>query len=502
MKKTLLYFLKGKNNVNYYNNVVNGLVTIIFIFITTELVLWVSLSQVVSDKGHLALMIFGFCNFMLFSGSFFYYWTCRNYGKDIENLLPSINRYHRNYFSFQDEILVDYVLAQLLKGKYPPENYEEYFSNNTTYDFINSEYRVVVIIPENEYDNNAEAFRVCSLALNDIAKDSLSVYMLEIDSMLVGICFPKHRKSFVVNTNWLEMTRFFQYVQVKVEENTDVHLNIAAGGRHKGLAALAKAFNEAMSAHKYREIYGDENCLVFYNNINFPEQPDASVYEDDVWYESERKLLYAVNNGDYEAGEEIIDEMCAMMSNISNQTFQLMKYKAFGLINTLTIELMKKRTLDNELMNINGCFHISQCKSVHELTRSIRIIYKAIETELKSQESEISANTNRRVSEIMAYIRENYTNTDLNIVYVAEKFNLTPAYLSRIFKKETGVGPAEYLQTIRLEAAKELLTSSDLTIREISEIVGYQYVLTMNRVFKKMLGVTPSQYIAENKKDT
>lgn len=500
MKKTLQYFFKGKNNVNYFNNVVNGLVTIIFIFITTELVLWVSLSQIVSDKGHLALMIFGFCNFMLFSGSFFYYWTCRNYSQDIENLLPSINRYHRSFFSFQDEILVDYVLVQLLKGKYPPENYEEYFKNNTTYDFINSEYRVVVIIPENEYGNNAEAFRLCSLALNDIAKDSLSVYMLEVDYMLVGICFPKHGKSLVVNTNWLEMMRFFHYVQVQVEENTDIHLDFAAGGRHTGLAGLAKAFNEAMSAHKYQEIFEDDNCLVFYNNINFPEQPDGITYEDDIWYEKERKLLYAVNNGDYDDGKEIIDEICAMINNCSNQSFQLMKYKAFGLINSLTIELMKKQTLDNELMNINGCFHISQCKSVHELTRSVRIIYQAIETELKSQENEISANSNKRVGEIMDFIQKNYTNTDLNIVYVAEHFNLTPAYLSRIFKKETGIGPAEYLQSIRLEAAKDLLTTSDLTIREISEIVGYQYVLTMNRAFKKMLGITPSQYSIENRK--
>lgn len=500
MKKTLQYILKGKNNVNYFNNVVNGLFTILFIFITTEIVLWFTLSQIVVDRERLALMIFGFSNFILLIGSFFYYWTCSNYGKDIENLLPSINRYHRSYFSFQDEILVDYVLVQLLKGRYPPENYEEYFKSNTTYNFISGEYRVVVFIPENEYENNAAAFRLCNLSLNDVAKESLSVYMLEVDYMLVGICFPKYEKTFDVNTSWLEMTRFFNYVQAKVEENTNIHLNIAAGGRHTGLAGLAKAFNEAMSAHKYQEIFEDDNCLVFYNNINFPEHSDKNSYEDDIWYEKERKLLYAVNNGEYDNGEEIIGEICAIMNQCSNQSFQLMKYKAFGLINSLYIEIMKKQTLDNELMNINGCYYISQCKSVHELTRSVKIIYKAIKSELKSQENAITANTNKRVQEIMDYIQENYTNTDLNIVYVAENFNLTPAYLSRIFKKETGIGPAEYLQRIRLEAAKELLLSSDLTIREISESVGYQYVLTMNRVFRKMMGITPSQYSAEHKK--
>ena len=499
MKKTLQYFFKGKHNVNYFNNVVNGLVTIIFLYITTELVLWLTLSPIVSDPGRLALMIFGFCNFLLFSGSFFYYWTCSNYGRDIEDLLPTINRYHHNYFSFQDEILVDYVLVQLMKGKCPPENYEEYFKSNTTYDFINSEYRIVVFIPEKEYERTTEAFRLCNLTLSDIAGDALLVYMLEVDYMLVGICFPKDSKTFEVDTAWLEMSRFINYVQVKVEENTGIHLEIAAGGRHVGIAGLAKAFNEAMSAHKYQEIFGGENGLVFFSNINFPVQSIADIHEDDLWYEKERQLLYTVDNGEYDSAVGIIDELCAIISNCSNQSFQLMKYRTFGLINSLYIEIMKRQLPDNELININGYYHISQCKSIQELTRSLRIIYKALEAELRSEETAIATNANKRVLEIIDYIRENYTNADLNVVFVAEHFHLTPAYLSRIFKKETGSGPADYLQHIRLEAAKELLAETDLTVREISEAVGYQYVLTMNRAFKKMMGITPSQYSMKSK---
>ena len=82
---------------------------------------------------------------------------------------------------------------------------------------------------------------------------------------------------------------------------------------------------------------------------------------------------------------------------------------------------------------------------------------------------------------------------------VADKFRLTPAYLSRLFKKEMGRGPAEYLQKIRIEAAKNLLVNTDMTIKEISEKVGYQYVLTLNRAFKKFEGITPSQYLARHK---
>lgn len=97
------------------------------------------------------------------------------------------------------------------------------------------------------------------------------------------------------------------------------------------------------------------------------------------------------------------------------------------------------------------------------------------------------------------YLKNNYSNPDLSMLGVADEFQISPAYLSRLFKKEMGIGPAAYLQKIRIEAVKELLLSSDMTIKDISEAVGYQYVLTLNRAFKKFEGITPSQYIATKK---
>ena len=292
------------------------------------------------------------------------------------------------------------------------------------------------------------------------------------------------------------MSRYMQYAQVKVEENTGVHLFAAAGGRHSGLAGLKSGFSEAWEAYEYQKIYDDENSLIFYNNIEFSGNDDYK-NNDDAWYELERKFLHYINIEDFENSAKALEKIIELIGNTPHQSFQITKYKVFGLLNSLYINSMERKDVAESLLNINALYHISGSKSITELQRWVKIIYKAIESALSADKNSLGSNS--RAQEIASYLQENYSNTDLNIVAVADKFRLTPAYLSRLFKKEMGRGPAEYLQKIRIEAAKNLLVNTDMTIKEISEKVGYQYVLTLNRAFKKFEGITPSQYLARHK---
>lgn len=471
-----------------------------------EVVLWVTLSPICTNKGHLGFMIFGFCSFLYAFGSYFFYWTCKNYSKDIEILLPTIHQYQKKELSFQDEVLINQILIQQMHGHHASETYTEiyqtYFENNTAYDFCNSEYRLVAITQDNDKNNpvvSPKIFQNCATYFRQISGDQLHTYFLEIDALLIGICFAKPGTTFQEDTSWLEMMRYLNYTQLNVEENTDVHLKIGAGGRHRGLANLTIAFNEALAALKYQEIFEEDSCLVFYNNINFPNQDYNLAKEEDTWYEKERLFLIALNNNDFATARNIIKDIARLIEGCTSQSFQLIKYMVFGFVNSIYIEISKQQKQGN-LFNSADLYKISGCKSTRELIQTVEILYNGIEQSLtKEHKDDAVTSANKRIQDIMHFIETNYTNQDLNILYVADHFKLSPAYLSRIFKKELGIGPAEYLQNIRLEAAKNLLLETDMTVKEISEAVGYQYVLTMNRAFKKSLGITPSQYISENK---
>lgn len=341
MEKIIAFLMKCKGKIYYYNIFINGVIVFVFSFLLIELVLWVTLSGSINDRRLLGQMLFIFCNLILIASVTFYLWICNKYGRSIEKLLPDINRYQHIYYSFQEKVLLDHILIQLLKGRYSSIDYEEYFANNPLLNF-QKEYRIIIFVPENDYDNTLEAFRICNLSFHDISKERLIVYMLEVDNILVGICFPKKGNTFDKDQSWIEMSRYMNYAQVKVSEKVDIHLYAAAGGRHLGLAGLKHGFAEAFEAYEYQKIYDDENSLIFYNNIKFENKEDYN-YQEDTWYELERKFLYCINIEDFESSVKILDELLEFVGNSRYQDFQMMKYKVFGLFNSLYINIIRKK---------------------------------------------------------------------------------------------------------------------------------------------------------------
>ena len=73
--------------------------------------------------------------------------------------------------------------------------------------------------------------------------------------------------------------------------------------------------------------------------------------------------------------------------------------------------------------------------------------------------------------------------------------NLT--YLSRVFKKQTGIGMLAYIHQVRIEKAKELMRHTGDSIKTIAQKVGYSSSMMLIRAFKRYEGVTPGQYRGE-----
>ena len=93
----------------------------------------------------------------------------------------------------------------------------------------------------------------------------------------------------------------------------------------------------------------------------------------------------------------------------------------------------------------------------------------------------------------ITFISKNYANS-LTLEYVASQVHLNPAYFSSLFKKESGFSFKEYLNMVRIEESKRLLTNTDYTIVDIAIAVGFEDQSYFSKVFKKYTGVTPKQF--------
>ena len=91
------------------------------------------------------------------------------------------------------------------------------------------------------------------------------------------------------------------------------------------------------------------------------------------------------------------------------------------------------------------------------------------------------------------YIRSNY-NKDISLDDVSREVNISPYYFSKIFKENTGENFIEYLTNIRIDKAKELLGTTEYSMKEICSMVGYSDPNYFSRSFKKNVGVTPTEY--------
>jgi len=84
---------------------------------------------------------------------------------------------------------------------------------------------------------------------------------------------------------------------------------------------------------------------------------------------------------------------------------------------------------------------------------------------------------------------------------IARHFNLSPDYLVKLFKKETGFSISDYILKERMDNAIGLLTKTDMPISDISMLAGYSSFSYFSKVFKKVTGYTPQDYRKLHKKD-
>ncbi|MBO8164316.1 MAG: helix-turn-helix domain-containing protein [Brevibacillus sp.] len=97
------------------------------------------------------------------------------------------------------------------------------------------------------------------------------------------------------------------------------------------------------------------------------------------------------------------------------------------------------------------------------------------------------------LEQVKQYLQQHFAE-EIKLEEVAEKFGISPYYLSKLFSQQGQITFIDYLTELRLEAAKRLLADPGKGLKEIAYDVGYCNPNYFSRVFKKKTGLTPSEY--------
>jgi transcriptional regulator GlxA family with amidase domain len=111
-----------------------------------------------------------------------------------------------------------------------------------------------------------------------------------------------------------------------------------------------------------------------------------------------------------------------------------------------------------------------------------------VSVSLSSQAAEMKA-----IQELQLWIAENF-HRDLSMQMLADRVAMSVRNLERVFVREIGKSPFEYLMQVRVEAAKHQLERTDRGLKQIAAACGFQSADRMRRSFQRALGITPNQY--------
>ena len=97
------------------------------------------------------------------------------------------------------------------------------------------------------------------------------------------------------------------------------------------------------------------------------------------------------------------------------------------------------------------------------------------------------------IAELQRWLPD-HLDEDLSVPALARRAAMSERTFTRAFRQETGTTPAAFVEQLRLEAARRLLESTDLTVTAVARAVGLRHGETLHRAFRRQVGTTPDRY--------
>ena len=204
-----------------------------------------------------------------------------------------------------------------------------------------------------------------------------------------------------------------------------------------------------------------------------------------------RRFINLLEKNNKEQAEILQDTLFLELKNM-DCPYELINYYILSLVNNILLEF--KNTLLSETSMWNA---IRNNLSIMKITNSEEALKEAF-TEFLRLLSEKNNRAKKQNSElgirIREYVEANYHNCDINISVIADEFGITPRYMSKLFKEQTGDNLLNFINDERIGYAKLLLQTTQKTIEDIATMAGFTNVRTFRRNFQKVTGMSPASF--------
>ena len=132
--------------------------------------------------------------------------------------------------------------------------------------------------------------------------------------------------------------------------------------------------------------------------------------------------------------------------------------------------------------------------------RSVKNAYSK-QVQVQTKELEIESGEVKLLNKVVQYIDENLNNPELSVEELSKHVGMSRGSLYHKLLEISGLTPIEYIRSIKLERAVELLEKSDYNVAQIAYMTGFGTPSYFSRLFKSQFNMLPSEYINAKRKD-
>ncbi|NLM74699.1 MAG: response regulator [Clostridiaceae bacterium] len=285
----------------------------------------------------------------------------------------------------------------------------------------------------------------------------------------------------------LETTSFKEFIiQIFDELTYNYDYNFIAGIGKIAPSPLQshKSYREALAALESCIFLSDKKIAVFDDQMS--EENILHLYPS----QDEEKIFEAIETGDFALAEKSVTGFFENFEHVNIRDSYYIKKIGVLLLNNIT-NFCTRKNIDSQNLQtliLKSYDEITETKDLKTLSLKIANIVENIIKEIHDD-----APLNRFIQKALDYIHKNY-HKNISLKTMAEELYISPAYLSFLFKQEMKTNLIDYLNSYRIEMAKELLKDVHLKNYEVAYKVGFQDEKYFCKIFKKYTGLTASQY--------
>lgn len=390
----------------------------------------------------------------------------------------------------EEDIIRENFLYKVLIAGFIEENSLEEIHSRYGIELLSKYFVVMLFHVENYNDNNItkwynkNPFEFISFIMRNIIGELSSKthkgFIVELDeknfACIVNLAYNEEN---IIDT---DVKNICDESKKILEERFKILCSVAISNIHTDFQNINEAYNEAMNALEYRIVQGKNN-IIFYKNI----ENIISEYQYNT--KVENKLMNFMKScADSSQAVSIVNEI--FDQNGLNGKVSLKKTKYFIYDMTTTLAKVVNEVCEPAFIHENNPINrIMACETLLDLKQELTSVIMEVCDHLIMKK-----NQNLLSTEVIHFIDENYYDTNISINMLGERFDISPSYLSKVFKDGEGISILEYLSKVRIEKSKQLLKETDYGINEIASRVGFLSSSVFIRAFKKYEGITPGAF--------